>query len=210
MAPHTAPDVVRAAAGAGAAVRRLAPGVIERVATTVTPQPVMAVVGATATPLEAVATASLLVVAVDVQDPGNLGTVVRTAAAAGADAVVCCGGHADLYNPKAVRASAGSIFHIPVVAGGDPLQVLDAIGNWGLRRFATAPGDGDHYGDIDLTGRIAFVVGNEGHGLTDPVRGGVDGVLTIPMASRAESLNVAVATGVLCFEAARQRRRAGR
>lgn len=184
----------------------LAPGVIERVADTVTPQPVLAVVAYVDVALDTLAEASFLVVCVDVRDPGNLGAVLRSAEAAGAHGVVCCGGSVDLYNPKTVRASAGTLFHIPVVAGGDPVEVLEHIGGWGVRRLGTAARRGADYTSLDLTGPVAFVLGNEAHGLPAEVDALLDEHVTIPMAGRAESLNVSMAASVLCFETARQRR----
>ena len=108
-----------------------------RVADTVTPQPVLAVAPAVDVPISDLRDATLLMVCAGVADPGNLGTVLRVAEAAGADGVLCCAGSVDVYNPKTVRASAGSLFHIPVVAGGDPGEVLAELGTWGLHRLAT-------------------------------------------------------------------------
>jgi TrmH family RNA methyltransferase len=198
--------VARRAFDAGCRVYELAPGVIERVADTVTPQPVMAVVPFVDRPLADLAAADLLVVAVDVRDPGNAGTVLRSAEAAGAGGVLFCDGSVDVYNPKTVRASAGSLFHVPVVAGGDPVQVLREMASWGVRRLATSSAGGHDYTDVDLTTPVAFVLGNEANGLPDEIDELVDERVTIPMVGRSESLNVGMAAAVLCFEAARQRR----
>lgn len=200
-------DVLDLAEASKARVHVLAEGVMERVADTVTPQPVMAVVPNVDVPLDRLADATFLVVCVDVRDPGNAGTVLRSAEAAGADGVVCCGGSVDVYNPKTVRASAGTLFHVPVVAGGDPVEVLDRIGGWGARRLGTAAHSGADYASVDLTGKVAFVLGNEANGLPPEVAPALDDYVRIPMAGRAESLNVGMAAAVLCFEAARQRRR---
>ncbi len=121
------PSVVEVTAGvvaAGGRVFDLAPGVMERVASTVTPQPLLAVVSYAPAPLECLDGATLVVVCIDVRDPGNLGTVIRTADAAGVDAVVCCDGTVDPTNPKTVRATAGSLFHVPVVHGGSTTAAL--------------------------------------------------------------------------------------
>jgi TrmH family RNA methyltransferase len=194
----------------GARVFRLEPGVLERVADTVSPQPEIAIVRDIAVPLEAVATASLLVVCVDVRDPGNAGTILRSAEASGADGVICCEGSVDLFNPKAVRASAGSLFHVPVVAGGDPVAVLQQIGDWGQRRLGAVARAGTDYAALDLTAPTAFVLGNEANGLPPAVEPLIDEGVSIPMAGHAESLNVGMAAAVLCFEASRQRRLATR
>ncbi|HEX7169015.1 MAG TPA: RNA methyltransferase [Acidimicrobiales bacterium] len=200
-------DVVQRAHDAGARVHELAAGVLERVAGTVTPQPVLGVVGYLDVPLASLrGRPGHLVVCVDVRDPGNAGTVLRSAEASGAAGVVCCDGSVDVYNPKTVRASAGSLFHVPVVAGGNPLEVLDEMAGWGVRRFATVARDGTAYDRTDFTGAVAFVLGNEAHGLPAGVEASVDDVVTIPMPGRSESLNVGMAAAVLCFESARQRR----
>lgn len=191
---------------AGSRVFELAPGVMARVADTVTPQPVMAVCPQVDVPITALAGADLVVVCVDLRDPGNAGTVIRSAEAAGAHGVLCCDGSVDMFNPKTVRASAGALFRVPVVAGGDPCEVLATLGGWGLDRLATTARGGDDYTTVDLTRPVALVIGNEAHGLPSGLEAVLDGRLTIPMAGRAESLNAGMAAAVLCFEAARQRR----
>ena len=200
-----ADGVVARAVAAGVRVFDLAPGVIERVSGTVTPQPVMAVAGYLDVPLPRLRDCRLVVVCVDVRDPGNLGTVLRSAEASGAGGVICCDGTVDVYNPKSVRASAGSLFHVRVVAGGEPVQVLDTLGAWGFRRLGTRAAGGSPYFATDLTGPTALVLGNEASGLPAGVDDMLDGVVTIPMSGRGESLNVGMAAAVLCFEAARQR-----
>ncbi|HTV10279.1 MAG TPA: RNA methyltransferase [Acidimicrobiales bacterium] len=193
----------------GARVFELEPGVLERVAGTVTPQPVMAVVEVPSSRLSDVREAipQLVVVCVDVRDPGNAGTVARSAWAAGANAVICCEGTVDLWNPKAVRASAGAVLHVPIVMAGPPGETLGQIGSWGLRRWGAVAAGGEDYATIDLAAPCAFAVGNEAAGLpVEELRAYLDGLVSIPMAGGAESLNVGMATAVLCFEAVRQRR----
>jgi len=199
-------DVTRRVLADGGRVFDLAPGVMERVASTVTPQPLLAVVSHTPTPLDALAGATLVVVCVDVRDPGNLGTVIRTADAAGVDAVVCCDGTVDPTNPKCVRATAGSLFHVPVVEGGDVTVAVDALRGFGLTPVATVVRGGTDYAALDWTRPVALVVGNEAGGLDDDLVASLDLGVTIPMAGRSESLNVGVSAAVLCFEALRQRR----
>jgi TrmH family RNA methyltransferase len=199
---------------AGSRVYQLEPAVLARVAGTVTPQPVLAIVTQVDVDLDALAERppDLAVVCVDVRDPGNAGTVLRSAEAAGAGAVVFCDGSVDVFNPKTVRASAGALFHVPVVRGGPAGSVLDRLGGFGLRRLGTAvPGPDEHaggedYTTVDLTVPVALVLGNEAHGLPGDLDAHLDGRITIPMAGRTESLNVGMAAAVLCFEAARQRR----
>jgi TrmH family RNA methyltransferase len=198
--------VVRRAHEAGTRVVDLAAGVVERVAGTVTPQPVLAVVGQVDVPLDRLRGTAFVVVCVDVRDPGNLGTILRSAEAAGAGGLVCGDGSVDVYNPKTVRASAGSLFHVPVVAGGSAVDILDDMASWGLRRIATVAHGGTPLDDVDLRAPVALVLGNEAHGLPADVDPHVDERVTIPMVGRSESLNVGMAAAVLSFEVARQRR----
>ena len=208
VAPGADHPVLTDAHEAGVRIFELAAGVIERVADTVTPQPVMAVVSMVDVGLDDLRGRDPVVVLVDVRDPGNAGTVLRSAEAAGAGGIVCCDGSVDLFNPKTVRASAGSVFHVPVVVGGDSVEVLERLGERGLRRLGTVPRGGEVCYEADLRTPFALVLGNEAAGLPAHVEGVLDGRLTIPMAGRAESLNVGMAAAVLCFEAMRQRRTA--
>jgi TrmH family RNA methyltransferase len=205
VAPEGEDDtVVQEATDAGARVFRLGPRVIERVADTVTPQPVLAVTGRVDVELDQLRDARLVVVCVDVRDPGNLGTVLRSAEASGAGGVICCNGTVDVYNPKCVRASAGSVFQVRLVAEGEPVQVLQHLGTWGMRRLGTVATGGTPYHQVDFSRPSAVVLGNEASGLAEAVVAETDELVTIPMAGRAESLNVGMAAAVLCFEAARQ------
>jgi RNA methyltransferase, TrmH family len=200
---------------AGARLFMLAPGVLERVADTVTPQPVLTILpmlsGA-----EDVASAErppaeqpLIVVLVDVRDPGNAGTVLRTADAAGVDAVIFSAESVDPYNPKTVRASAGSLFHVPFGVQPDPVALATALAGRGYRTLATVARDGEDYAALDWSVPTVLFLGNEAAGLGPEVRQAIGGAVAIPMEGRAESLNVGVACAVLCFEALRQRRSRG-
>jgi TrmH family RNA methyltransferase len=188
----------------GVRVHRLAPGVMDRVAGTVTPQGVLAVFPMVDRDPEVLAGGTLVVVLDDVRDPGNAGTVLRTADAAGADAVVCCGGTVDPYNPKTVRSSAGSLFHVPLVVEPDTGRALAALAAHGYRRLGAVVRGGEDYVAVDWTRPTAVVLGNEAAGLPEGLA--LDATVAIPMAGRAESLNVGTACAVLCFEALRQRR----
>jgi TrmH family RNA methyltransferase len=199
-------QVVGQAERAGARVEVLAPGVMERVADVATPQAVLAVVGFVDVGLDSLAPASLVVVCAGVRDPGNLGTILRSAAAAGADGVVCCEGTVDVYNPKVVRSSAGALFQVPVAVAGDAGQVLDRLGEWGLSRLAGVVRGGRDHTSVDLSRPCAFVLGNEAGGLPGRLLDMADDQVTVQMPGGAESLNVAMAATLLCFEAARQRR----
>ncbi len=191
---------------AGVRIHTLAPGVLEHVASTVTPQPVMAIAPWCDVAIEDLADPSFVLVCADLRDPGNAGTVLRSAEAAGADAVVFCDGSVDVFNPKTVRASAGSMFHVPIVNSGAADQVLGALGVAGVRRLGTVAHGGTPYDEVDLSGPVALVVGNEASGLPDELLGHIDEFVTIPMVGRSESLNVSMASAIFCFEVLRRRR----
>jgi len=205
--------VVTRAAGAGLAVFELGPGVMERVADTVSPQAVCAVVGAVDLGLDEVLSRPvpdqiqpLVLVCVDVRDPGNLGAALRIAGATGVAGVVCCAGTVDPFNPKVVRASAGAVFRVPLVVGAAPAEALGRLSEGGFRCWATVPHGGTDYAVADFEVPTALVLGNEGAGLPAEVVKLLDGTLTIPMEEGTESLNVAMTVAVLCFEAVRRRR----
>lgn len=206
----TAPDVVADAARSGARVHTVSPEVLARATDTVTSQGMAAIAAHPTTTVEdaisAAAAGPLALVLVDVQDPGNAGTILRAAEAAGAVAVLCCGASVDPWSPKCVRASAGALFHLPVVNGGEATTVLAQLAEQGARTVATVVRDGTPYDHLDLTGPVAVVLGSEAHGLPGDLLDLVDDRATIPMAGRSESLNVAMAGSILCFESLRQRR----
>jgi TrmH family RNA methyltransferase len=210
----------RAEAATGARVVEVQAGVLDRACDAATPQPVAAIVSAIDVPLDRLRphqpapapapTPTPLLICVGLQDPGNAGTILRIAAGSGAAAVILCAGTVDLYNPKTVRASAGALFHIPISTGPPPAEVLDRAGRDGFRRWGTTARGGHDYTGVDLTAPTALVFGNEAHGIPVGLDDRLDGLLTIPLETRAESLNVASAAAVLCFEAARQRRATSR
>lgn len=185
------------------------------IAGTVTPQGVAAVCRFLDVPTAEVTSGlpRLLAVGVDVRDPGNAGTLLRCADAAGADGVVLCGTGVDPYNPKAVRASAGSLFHLPVAVDPDPAAVVAALRDAGLLVLAA---DGAATTDLDdaerrglLARPTAWLLGNEAHGLTDDVRELCDEAVAVPLHGRAESLNLAAAAAVCLYASARAHRLVG-
>ena len=182
----------------------LGPGVLERVADAVTPQGVLAAARLPVATLEAVRPGTVLVLC-DLRDPGNVGTLVRTADATGAAGVVLCGPGVDPTNPKALRASAGSVFHVPVVVA-ELDEALADLRAKGARVLASVVRGGADPATSDLAGPSALVIGNEATGLEESVVARCDGSLTIPMAGRAESLNAAMAGAMLAYEAMVQRR----
>jgi TrmH family RNA methyltransferase len=201
--PAFAPLVDRAVA-AGIPVRDLREGVLEKVGTTRTPQPVLAVAAMPPEPA-ALPDRGDILVAVDVADPGNLGTIIRSAEAAGAAAVIVTGASVDPHNPKAVRSSAGAILGLPIVEHPDPAAALDAVHDQGRHTVGTATTGGRACDTLDVSTPIALVVGNEAHGLAPDVRSRLDEIVTIPMHGAGNSLNVAMAATVLLFDLDRRR-----
>lgn len=185
---------------------------LARVGDTATPQPVLAVVRRQHVGVEVLEAPLLsggfVVVASALQDPGNCGTIIRSAEGAGACAVVLCDNSVDPTSPKALRSSAGAYFHVPVVEHDTIADLVSTLQSWGVRCFATSSViDGGIAPDaVDLRGPTAIIFGNEAHGLDHLVLEVVDGLLTIPTVGRTESLNVAMSTTLIAFEAARQRR----
>ncbi|MFZ4516324.1 MAG: TrmH family RNA methyltransferase, partial [Acidimicrobiia bacterium] len=147
-----------------------------------------------------------VVVLVDVQDPGNVGTILRAAEAAGVSTIVAVGDTVDCWNPKVVRASAGALGGLTLVEAREPQPALDTLRANGFVTVSTVVRGGQAPDVVDLAGPIALVVGSEAHGLDPDVAHACDLHVTIPMTGASESLNAAVATSVLLFEAARQRR----
>jgi RNA methyltransferase, TrmH family len=209
VAEPTCPEELLARAAAdGAVVRSVADGVLARVTDTVTPQSVAAIgrFADVAPAAAAVAAGPLALVLVGVGDPGNAGTLLRSAEAAGAGAVLFCDGSVDPYGPKSVRASAGSVFRVAVTRSADAGEALACLESAGLRTVATVARGARPYDEDDLAGPVALVVGSEPHGLPEHVAARAMGAVTIPMAGRTESLNVGMAGTILCFESLRQRR----
>ena len=202
-------DLLRTAAAGGTRVTLVTDRVADTLSDTVTPQGVVAVVRGDDADLAGVLAGrpQLIAVLVDVADPGNAGTVIRTADAVGADAVVLTGASVDPHNPKCVRASAGSLFHLPVARGGDVVGAMTALREAGVRLIATTLEGAD---DLDssavhalLAGPVAWLFGNEAHGLPDAVTALADVRVRIPIRGAAESLNLAAAAAICLYATAR-------
>lgn len=146
-----------------------------------------------------------LLVVEAIEKPGNLGTILRSADAAGVDGLIVCDPVTDLFNPNVVRASTGVLFSVPVA-----IAESDAVRAWlrgkGIRSVATTPAATQLHTDANLTGPLAIVMGSEQYGLSDDWLREADDTVRIPMAGQADSLNVAMATIITLFEAVRQRR----
>lgn len=171
---------------------------------TVTPQGIVAVCDLLDRSVEGLldADTSLVVVLVDVADPGNAGTVIRVADAAGADAVILAGESVDPHNGKCVRAAAGSLFHVPITRVRGVDTALAACSAAGLRTLAAHGYAEQQLDSIDLTVRSAWVFGNEAHGLAAEVLDQVDTAVRIPIYGQAESLNLATAAAVCVYASA--------
>jgi TrmH family RNA methyltransferase len=177
--------------------------------TTETPQPIAALVESPAWAWANIlsrrdGTAPLVVLLAGLQDPGNLGTVLRSAEAFGATGVVSLPGTVSAWNPKAVRASAGSVFRVPLVSA-DAAECFAKLRLAGIKIWTTAVQGAEPVDQIDLAGPVALIIGNEGNGVPQEFAALADGRLTIPCPGPVESLNASVAAGVLLYEASRQR-----
>jgi len=199
---------VTAAAAAGIPVHVISGDAMSELAQTVTPQGVLAVCGFVDARLDGVTAAGPRLVALlaNVRDPGNAGTVLRTADAAGADAVVFADASVDPYNGKCVRASAGSLFHLPVVAGVRLAETAGALREAGLRIVAA---DGRAGGSLDeprvrklLATPTAWLFGNEAWGLPGDLLALADDSVAVPIYGKAESLNLAAAAAVCLYASA--------
>jgi RNA methyltransferase, TrmH family len=212
-------DLVAAIAAAGIPVHLVSGEVMDDLAQTVTPQGLLAVCGFVDVPLAEVAqqamtaprdTPALIALLANVRDPGNAGTVLRTADAAGAHAVVFADASVDPYNGKCVRASAGSLFHLPVVAGARLEDVAVTLRKAGLRIVAADGRAGRSLDDpgvqARLAGPTAWMFGNEAWGLPPELVALADEPVAVPIYGRAESLNLAAAAAVCLYASARAQR----
>ncbi|KQZ82312.1 RNA methyltransferase [Microbacterium sp. Root166] len=205
-------DVRDAAREAGIEVLFTTEGVLDAMADTVTPQGIVAVARQSPTSLREVFAASprLIAICEEVRDPGNLGTIIRAADAAGADAVVLTGRTVDPYNPKVVRATTGSLFHLPVVVGVELPMVIEKARAAGVRVIAADVGGGDFLASRDVLAQpTAWLFGNEARGLDDDSLALADLSLRLPIYGAAESLNLATAASVCLYETAFAQRAAG-
>jgi TrmH family RNA methyltransferase len=220
-----AEDIVAPARAAGLWVHEVTAEVLEAMAGTDAPQGVLAVVdvdapgggGGACAPHEATTALDdllaggprLLVLLTHVRDPGNAGTVIRGADAAGADAVLVSESSVDVHAPKVVRSTAGSLFHLPVLTGLDVGHVLAALRRHGIRAYAADGTGSTLLPDADLTVPHCWVMGNEAWGLDEEVRDACDDVVRVPIHGLAESLNLAMAATVCLYASAGHRRPGG-
>ncbi|MEU3919066.1 RNA methyltransferase [Streptomyces sp. NBC_00879] len=205
-------DIVDAARDAGARVHYASDAVLAEVSQTVTPQGLVGVCRFLDSPFGEILAArpKLVAVLAHVRDPGNAGTVLRCADAAGADAVVLTDASVDLYNPKSVRASVGSHFHLPVAVGVPVEQAVQGLRDAGVRVLAAdGAGEDDLDDELDagtMGGPTAWIFGNEAWGLPEETRALADAVVRVPIHGKAESLNLATAAAVCLYASARAQR----
>ncbi len=179
-----------------------------KITDTVTPQGVLCVIEQFHYSLPSLLTKEnpLLLILEDIQDPGNLGTILRTAEGAGVDGVIMSRETVDLYNPKTIRATMGSIYRVPFIYTDCIQELISNLRAHGVLTYAAQLQESSDYDKLDYKKGTAFLIGNEGNGLKSETVQAADAYLRVPMAGKVESLNAAVAASILIYEAARQRK----
>jgi TrmH family RNA methyltransferase len=204
------PEVLERARAAGVPITEVSEAVMAHLTSAVTPQGIVAVARCVDVPLEDLPhDLGLVPVLCAVRDPGNAGAILRSADASGASAVVFSTSSVDVYNSKTVRASAGSLFHLPVVREAAAPEAVAALRDRGARILAAAADGERSLYEADLTEPVAVLFGNEAWGLRPEVRELADEAVRVPIEGRAESLNLASAAALVMFEGTRQRGRPG-
>ncbi|HJM28853.1 MAG TPA: RNA methyltransferase [Acidimicrobiales bacterium] len=186
---------------------RVGDGLIASIASTVTPQPVIATLQNLDSPIADVMSRkpTFLLVGIEINEPGNAGSIIRSAASSGAHGVIFSNNSVDIYNPKTVRSSAGAIFRVPVVRGGETSEIIKQLKEQNLNLVGLSGKGTETYTDIDFLNPFAVFLGNESRGLDSIVMKDMDQLAVIPMDAGVESLNVSTAASVASFEAKRQR-----
>lgn len=182
--------------------------VFAKMSDTQTPQGILAVVRQPEYKLNQLLTKEnpVFVILENLQDPGNLGTIVRTGEGAGITGVIMSDTTVDIYNPKVIRSTMGSIYRVPFVYEKDLVAVLDMLHKAGVRTYAAHLKGEDYYDSFSFQEPTAFLIGNEGNGLTEGLSEAASSYLKIPMEGKVESLNAGIAAALLMYEAHRQRK----
>jgi RNA methyltransferase, TrmH family len=203
---HT--TVLDSARAGGVSIHEVSQEVLAAMCDTKVPQGILAVCRPIDIDLDTVLAGhpKLLLILTNVRDPGNAGTAIRGADAAGAHAVLVSDSSVDIYNPKVVRSTAGSLFHLPIVVGVPIPVLLDRVGDAGLKLLAADGGGESQLADVDLTGPHAWVMGNEAWGLGSGVREACDSAVRVPIYGQAESLNLAMAATICLYASAHVQR----
>ena len=198
------PEIVASVENSGAEITLCNSTVIEQFSSTVTPQGMTAVVRMWDQSPDAIfhASAKLVVALTAVRDPGNAGSVIRVADAAGADGVIMSSDSVDLFNPKVVRSSVGSLFHLPIAIGQNLAETIATARSNGMQVLAADTGGVSLYGGVDLTKPTLWIFGNEAWGIPKEVLELVDHVVSIPIYGQAESLNLATASALCLYASA--------
>ena len=186
--------------------------VFKTMSDTMTPQGILAVVKQSSNSLETLldAPAPFFMVLENIQDPGNLGTILRTAEGAGVTGILMSRDTVDIFNPKTIRSTMGSVYRVPFLYVEDICEIVRELKNKGICTYAAHLKGTGSYDEQDYTKGTAFLIGNEGNGLTDQLADLADTYIRIPMYGQLESLNAAVASAVLMYETQRQRRKNGK
>ncbi len=185
----------------------VAEDIFMKMSDTQTPQGILAVVEQPEYRLDALMRQEnpLFVVLENIQDPGNLGTILRTGEGAGITGVIIGGGTVDIFNPKVIRSTMGSIYRVPFLYEADLLKVMERLHAVGVKTYAAHLRGENYYNGCSFIGPTAFLIGNEGNGLTAALADAASSCLRIPMEGEVESLNAGVAAALLMYEAHRQR-----
>jgi len=197
------PDLWATVTRRAARVEEVSPEVLRAIATTVEPDGIVATLARTTIPSPTFTQLGLVLETI--QDPGNLGTMIRTVAAVGADGLLLSADSVDLDHPKVLRASAGLWFQVPMTTSSDLPMTLQQYRQQGFQLIATVPTASKIYWDVDLSIPTLLLMGNEGAGLSPALAALADYEVTIPLSPGVESLNVAIAAALILYEAKRQR-----
>lgn len=188
-------------------VEQVSEQVLKHISTVVSPQGILAVVKQQKKELKQLHLGHqpIIVMIENIQDPGNLGTIIRTAEAVAASAVILSKGCVELHNPKVIRSTMGSIFRLPIIEDIELTEAIMWLKEKQIKIYAAHLGGAKNYFEVDYKQPSCFLIGNEGNGLTEEVAALASEHIKIPMPGLAESLNASIATGVLLYEALRQR-----
>ncbi|MDP4179660.1 MAG: 23S rRNA (guanosine(2251)-2'-O)-methyltransferase RlmB [Bacillota bacterium] len=179
--------------------------IFNEISGTQTPQGIMAVVEIKEFTLEDIISgANRIIILESLQDPGNMGTIIRTADASGMTGIILSKGCVDIYNQKVLRSTMGSIFHLPIHQTEDLNKTLEALRSKGIRTYAAHLNGTINYYDMNEYDNIAIIIGNEGNGISNETADSADILVKIPMHGKAESLNASVAAGILMYEIVRK------
>lgn len=178
------------------------------VSDTKTPQGIIAIVRQASYNIEEMLQSETpnLIILENIQDPGNLGTIVRTAEGAGVTGIIASRNTVDLYNPKTIRSTMGSIYRMPILFVEDLIDILPCLKERNITTYAAHLAGTTYYDQEDYRGGTALIIGNEGNGISEQLANSTDVLIRIPMEGKVESLNAAMAAGILMYEVYRQRR----